>query len=424
MTQIPQPAIDTGTAYGMKPPTYRTDLVEVGAGTPMGELMRRYWQPCFTSEALTSDRPHKVRLLGEDLILFRDKNGRPGLVHEHCCHRGTSLYYGRIEDDGIRCCYHGWKFGVDGQCLEQPAEVDGGRFRSKIRQPWYPVEERYGLVYTYMGPPEKKPILPHWSHLSDLGPDEIITASPNPAYGFLSGEGDIKTLGFNWLQAYENSMDAPHAPWLHYHHSGDQFTGQAILDDHSEGGAHHAPPPAEVPPYAFIKDLAGAILADRTTLGVKQGVPFPVPGGGQLLASNEAIVPNMVVIFQFIDLMYIVPADDTSFYVFMLFREKFKGEKSNAFELHSGKTWWEMTNEEHQTSPGDFEAQGSIGKVPAHSREHLSQGDVPISMLRRRLEEAVRGVAEGRDPPGVTFDKNSSPLVTVAHGFIPYEPAV
>src|SRR5262249_28294877 len=128
-------SIDTGTAYGLKPPTYNRKLVEVDAGTPMGELMRRYWQPFFPSSELTSDRPRRVRLFGEELILFRDKQGRPGLMHEHCCHRGASLYYGRVEEDGIRCCYHGWKFDPQGHCLVQPAEVDGGRTRGKFRQP-------------------------------------------------------------------------------------------------------------------------------------------------------------------------------------------------------------------------------------------------------------------------------------------------
>ena len=114
-------SIDTGTAYGLKPPTYKANLVEVGQGTPMGELMRRYWQPFYPSSQLTSDKPRRVRLLGEELILFRDKQGRPGLVHEHCCHRGASLFYGRIEEDGIRCCYHGWKYDPQGHCLVQAA---------------------------------------------------------------------------------------------------------------------------------------------------------------------------------------------------------------------------------------------------------------------------------------------------------------
>ena len=134
---------DLQTAYRMKPPSYRAEFTEVGRGKPMGELLRRYWHPVGLA-ADASDTPRKVRALGEDLVLFRDRQGRPGLLHARCCHRGTTLYYGKVEDDGIRCCYHGWKFDTKGHCLEQPCEPDGGKFKDKARQPWYPLEERYG----------------------------------------------------------------------------------------------------------------------------------------------------------------------------------------------------------------------------------------------------------------------------------------
>src|SRR5689334_2913121 len=111
-------ALDTGTAYGRPPRTHDRTLTEVGPGTPMGELMRRYWHPV----GLAGDAgatPRMVRALGEDLVLFRDTTGRPGLVHPHCAHRGASLYYGKVEERGIRCCYHGWLFDAQGHCLEQ-----------------------------------------------------------------------------------------------------------------------------------------------------------------------------------------------------------------------------------------------------------------------------------------------------------------
>lgn len=410
MGDIDERHIDTGTAYGMKPSTYKANLVEVGPGTPMGELMRRYWHPCFGSDALTSDRPRRVKLLGEDLILFRDRQGRAGLVHEHCCHRGASLFFGRIEDDGIRCCYHGWKFDGQGHCLDQPCEVDGGRNRARVRQPWYPVEERYGLVYAYMGPPEKKPVLPRWKHLEDLAPDEIIETRLKSAYGPLDSDYEMKPLNFNWLQAFENTMDSPHLPWLHYHHAGDQFTGITIADTGTE-----------LPPYAHIKDLAAQIVTERTALGVKQGAPMRGPDGQFILASNEAILPNLAVVPGFIDMIYVVPTDDTHFLTFMLWRSKGIGQRSRIEELHDGKTWWEMTDAEHQASPGDYEAQSSIGALPAHNREHLSQGDVALVMLRRRLEEAVRDVAEGRDPVGVSFDTNAPPFEVSSHGFVGHD---
>jgi phenylpropionate dioxygenase-like ring-hydroxylating dioxygenase large terminal subunit len=129
------PERDTGTGYERKPSTYNADLTEVGHGTPAGELMRRYWHPIGLA-ADAGDTPKAVRALGEDLILFRDGEGRPGLVTARCCHRGTTLYYGHVEERGIRCCYHGWLFDVHGHCLEQPCEPGGGRIRERIRQPW------------------------------------------------------------------------------------------------------------------------------------------------------------------------------------------------------------------------------------------------------------------------------------------------
>src|SRR5262249_38660816 len=117
-----------GSAYHLKTPSYNARLTEVGRGTPMGELLRRYWHPVgMAADATATPRPIKV--LGEELILFRDGAGRPGLVYPRCCHRGTTLYYGKIEERGIRCCYHGWLFDVEGRCLEQPCEPDGGRQR-------------------------------------------------------------------------------------------------------------------------------------------------------------------------------------------------------------------------------------------------------------------------------------------------------
>jgi len=147
-----------GSAYDLPEPSYDTELVEVGRGTPCGEMLRRYWHPIATAEEVT-DLPLSVRVLGEDLILFRTPQAGYGLVYPRCAHRGTSLLYSKIEERGIRCCYHGWLFDTRGRCLEQPCERDCGKV-AKYRQPWYPVEERYGLVFAYLGPLERQPVLP------------------------------------------------------------------------------------------------------------------------------------------------------------------------------------------------------------------------------------------------------------------------
>ena len=192
MTGVP-PQRDAHTAYELQPAAVNSDLVLVGRRTPMGELLRRYWHPIGLCGDAT-DTPKRVRALGEDLVLFRDGNHRAGLLHARCCHRGTTLYYGKVEARGIRCCYHGWLFDPEGRCLEQPCEPEGGLFRDKVRQPWYPLEERYGLIFAYMGPPDKKPILPRYECLELLGGDEFIEADDSSI-----GGGGPPIIPCNWL---------------------------------------------------------------------------------------------------------------------------------------------------------------------------------------------------------------------------------
>lgn len=397
--------IDTGTAYGMKPiEQAKRHLTEVGPGTPMGELMRRYWQPFFVAADLDDEKPRRVRILGENLITFRDKQGRPGLVFEHCLHRGTSLYYGRIEDEGIRCCNHGWLFDRKGNCLEQPAEPQGGRARQRYRQPWYPVEEHYGLVWAYMGPPEKKPMLPRWAHLEDLADDEYVEAKALSGYGPKLGH-DMPTLDINWLSSIEQTVDGTHVPWLHYQHSGDQFTGIKLIEKEDK----------DPPPYGMVREIAGNMIAEKTPQGVKQGFPMPAPDGTLMLTCNETILPDCAYIAGFIDLAFFVPVDDTHHMFFQLWRSKKGTDHDDFVELHDGKVWWDMTEEEHQASPGDYEAQSSI-PAPASNFEHFAAGDIAITLWRRQLEAAVNDVAEGRDPPGVNFDPSAAPYKTA--GFL------
>src|SRR6185312_14508673 len=210
--------MNSGDAYARPQPTYRKELTEVGRGTPMGELLRRYWHPIGLAED-ASETPKMVRVLGEDLVLFRDRGGRPGLVYPRCAHRGASLFYGRTEERGIRCCYHGWLFDVSGRCLEQPGRPDTGKpVPGNVRQPHYPVQERYGLIFAYMGPPERKPLLPRYNILETLQPGEHIEADDSSI-----GSGGPAIVPCNWLQHYENVMDPYHVAVLHGSFSGGQF---------------------------------------------------------------------------------------------------------------------------------------------------------------------------------------------------------
>ena len=141
-------------------------LTRIGPGTPCGDLLRRYWHPVALASELTEERPkRRLKVLGEELVLFRDHSGGYGLLGEHCAHRGTSLYYGFIEQGGLRCPYHGWLYDGTGACIEQPFEPQQSMMKYAIHQPAYPVEELAGILFAYLGPVDKKPLLPHWDVL-------------------------------------------------------------------------------------------------------------------------------------------------------------------------------------------------------------------------------------------------------------------
>jgi 5,5'-dehydrodivanillate O-demethylase len=174
-------------------------LTQVGPGTPVGELMRRYWHPIAGLSELDGDPVQPVRLLGEDLVLYRDRRGRLGLLAAPCAHRKISLAYGIPEEEGLRCCYHGWLYDAEGRCLEQPAEPPESTFKDRIRQPAYPVQALGGLVWAYLGPPPA-PLLPRFDVLvwEDAWRDVGKAVIP-----------------CNWLQCMENSVDLTHVDYLH-----------------------------------------------------------------------------------------------------------------------------------------------------------------------------------------------------------------
>lgn len=176
-------------------------LVRVGPGTPMGALMRLHWIPFLRSADVVADgQPHRVRLLGEDLVAFRDTSGRVGLVNHACPHRAAPMVFARNEDDGLRCVYHGWKFGVDGKCLDIATEAAGSPMCRNVKIKAYPVRERNGMLWTWMGPDADPPPLPdvEWN----LVPAEQLHVS-------------MRIQECNWLQALEGEIDSAHAAVLH-----------------------------------------------------------------------------------------------------------------------------------------------------------------------------------------------------------------
>jgi len=387
------PRRDEGTGYEIRPPQYKSELVQVGRSKPMGELLRRYWHPIgLASDA--NGTPRKVRALGEDLILFRDGAGRAGLVHARCCHRGTTLYYGKVEARGIRCCYHGWLFDARGHCLEQPCEPQGGLFREKVRQPWYPVEERYGLIFAYMGPPERKPVLPRYHCLEVMDDGEFVETDDSSL-----GGGGPQIIPCNWLQHYENVVDPFHVPVLHASFSGAQFS-MAM---------------AAMPEVTFERSPRGVTV--RATRKVD---------GKTFHRVTEAVIPTLRVVpnprvAQFTrveSIGWVLPIDDTSFRIYVAGRSKHPGDLGRMRSKFEGKFWWDMTEEEHQRHPGDYEAQVGQGPITIHSEEHFAQSDRGVLMIRRMLQDQINIIEAGRDPIGVTFDPNVGPVVFEAGNYI------
>lgn len=217
-------------------------LTRTNAGTPMGEAFRRYWLPAMLASELPDNDgpPVRVKLLGERLIAFRDSEGRLGLMDEFCAHRGVSLWFGRNEDCGLRCPYHGWKFDVTGQCIEVPSEPAGSGYARKIKLKSYPLIESGGVLWTYMGPPETQPELPgfEWRNLS-------------AEHRYFSK----RWQECNWLQAMEGGIDSSHVSWLH---SGDLNSDP--LHRSTKGAQYQAD---RKPQFEIIESEGGLYIAAR-----------------------------------------------------------------------------------------------------------------------------------------------------------------
>lgn len=403
------------TAYGRIQHAHDPALTEVGPGTPAGELLRRFWQPVALVADVGQD-PIRVRILGEDLVLFRDLGGRLGLFTERCCHRGTSLFYGRIEQRGMRCCYHGWHFDVDGVCLEMPCEPPGSQRRTMVRQPWYPVREYCGLVFAYLGPPERVPALPRF--------DCIEAAAADPRKGVLACEGygsgghfRIPSLGVrtgdpvlpaNWLQFFENSMDPFHALILHMRMTGEQFAAAMGI----------------VPEVSWNTFDQGVCSVQERRL----------PNGALFRRITEARVPNVRIVASpgageegvgyeaGGTVTWVVPIDDVTTTFFTLEPVRVRDDGSTLMprrqQFPGGRAYEELTPLEHQRFPGDFEAQVSQGRIAIHRDEHLVASDGGIMMLRRKWAEESRCVAAGGDPAGAVIGQADISVATLAGNFL------
>jgi nitrite reductase/ring-hydroxylating ferredoxin subunit len=370
-------------------------LARVGAGTPMGELLRRYWQPVCLSAEL-SDLPKRLRILGEDLVAFRDRSGRVGVLDLHCAHRGASLEYGRIEEAGIRCCYHGWLFAADGQCLQQPGEPPTSEYKDEVTQPAYPVTEYGGLVFAYMGPPDKQPTFPLYDGLEQEG--TVLTAYRNTSRGVVAE--------CNWLQIQENVMDPVHTAFLHSSISSLHFTDA----------------------YAAIPELQ----FEETEMGMKYIRTSKQPNGRtfkrvqeifmpNVRAVSEALVSNEPHVDQARVIGWWVPVDDTHTIGFHLEALLVADGKPVPSALAtapvgrtSGTTPGRTCYEDTQREPDDCEAQVSQRPIAVHALEHKATTDFGIVMYRKLLRNGLRALDQGREPKGILGDPAKQRIKVVA----------
>jgi nitrite reductase/ring-hydroxylating ferredoxin subunit len=381
------------SGYGRPMPLHDAELTEVGPGTPAGELLRRFWQPVGLSAELT-ERPKAICVLGEDLVLFRDGRGRVGLLDAHCAHRGTSLYYGRIEPEGIRCCYHGWLFDAEGRCLDQPCEPPDSTYKHRVRQPWYPCHEYHGLVFAYLGPLDRMPVFPRYDLIEE---GEGVVVADGTSYGLAGGV----VLDCNWLQIFENVMDPFHVLVLHNTFSGEQFSQAlsvrpTVRWEATERG------------MCSIQDRAlseGQIYRRLT----------------EVLLPNVRIVPSVAAgegegFERARHIGWVLPIDDIHTRMYSLLRVPLRDGQPvlPPRARHRGKLWVELTEEEHQRMPGDAEAMVSQRPIALHACEHLASSDQGVIRLRQMLRRAIDAVRRGEDPAGILRDPTRDLVTTKA----------
>ena len=371
--------------------------------------MRRYWQPIALSEELApGGAPLRVNVLGEELVLFRDDRGRPGLLGLHCSHRGTDLSYGRIENGGLRCIYHGWLYDVCGRVIEQPGEPGGGANRDQIRHRAHPCRESGGVILTYMGPGEP-PLLPDYEFLAV--PEEQRTVT--------------KILySCNYLQGNEGNIDPVHLSFLH------QFLGDAPAP------LRRVVPGTETTDNTLLrKDIAPTIEVELTDFGVRICSLRASGEDKTYLRVTNFVMPNLAAfggstVGEGYSVHWHVPIDDTTHwkYVFMFSRDKAlppqlvnksRAELGADFRLsRTGANRYQQDRESMKTKTftgmgynfqaHDAFATESQGAIQDRTAEHLVSSDKAIVAARKLLLNAINDVKQGRDPQHVVRDPASN----------------
>src|SRR5712692_2782654 len=376
------------------------DLPYVGPETAAGQWLRRYWLAIWRAEDL-KDIPQGIKVLGEELVLFRDDKGRLGLLGMHCAHRGSSLEYGDIGNGGIRCPYHGWLYDVRGNCLEQPAEPRGSAFHKKVKQPSYPVQELGGLIFAYMGPDrDRPPPLPRYAPL--VREDGVRYLEP------------IRFYDYNWFNFFENAPDVAHLSILHrYSGYGKQTWGNNFFDYR------------DIPPFEAVATEYGMKAVSRK--------PGPTPDS-EYVHELGALLPSIIHLGSVNDqgreepdnehTIFLTPNDDERFMLFSV--DYYTGSDAKFFEKIMARRYGPSQKEEpkpydrrkYKSFRGSIlmedimtqSTQGLLGR----REERLGSSDRGMMLLRRMVREEIETVLKKGRPKGVLTKDQATRIIDLS----------
>ncbi len=380
------------------------EITRVGRGQPAGEVLRRYWQPAALLDELAGPRPVvPVTLLGERLVLFRNESGELGLIGRHCPHRGADMCYGRLEDNGLRCPFHGWHFDRNGQCVEQPGEPEGSRMHERIRATSYPVVERNGIVFAYMGPGDP-PDFPNF---------DCFRAPSSHVFAF-KGLWEC-----NWLQAMEVGIDPAHASFLHrflQDEDPDEGYGKQFRDRAAN---------TDIPMTRLLRDYPRPeILVDQTEYGLKLTALRHMDDGRTHVRVTNQIFPEAICIPMSREMtitQWHVPVDDETCYWYSMFtsfdkpvdKDLMRDQRLKEHRLpdyaplknrrnHYGFDPSEQATTTYTGMGMDINvhdqwAVESMGAIQDRTQEHLGKTDVAIIRYRRMLRAAIADLQQGND---------------------------
>ena len=348
-------------------------LTEVGPGTPMGDLLRRYWHPIAGESEFESKRIKRIRLFGEDLVLFKALNGRFGLITRRCAHRGSDLSFGIVEEDGLRCGYHGWQYDREGVCTHRPFEELAARAsapRRTVQIPGYPVKSKGGMLWAYLGP-LPAPELPDWETFS----------WPN-----CFAQVVIAEIPCNWLQCQENTVDPVHFEWMH--NNGPQRRAGNL--------GPYSPRTLKM----TVEDTEYGLLSRRYREGTDESTPLWSVG-------RAVLWPNGWYFGHHFE--WKVPIDDRNT-LFITWSVLHVPRECEPYVQQSIPTWhapikdadgeWITSHVGNQ----DIVAWVSQGTIADRTNEMLGASDMGVVTLRRRLLEDLDRIGEGQDPRGVIRD--------------------